>query len=99
MVDKYKGYIELLSTIPSVDRSSALTILSEIGVGMTQLGSSNRLCCWADPFFRSALEAPMLTGLVLRTFLFALDRYSFSPYTKRNRIKPAASDGQKEKAT
>lgn len=47
MVDKYEGYIVLLRTIPGVDRSSAITILSEVGVDMTQFGSSKRLCCWA----------------------------------------------------
>lgn len=47
MVDKYEGYIVLLCTIPGVDRNSAITILSEIGVNMTQFGSSKRLCCWA----------------------------------------------------
>ena len=47
MVDKYEGYIVLLCTIPGVSRSSAITILSEIGVDMTQFGSSKRLCCWA----------------------------------------------------
>ena len=47
MIDKYEGYIVLLRTIPGVDRSSAITILSEIGVDMTQFGSSKRLCCWA----------------------------------------------------
>ena len=30
MVDKYEGYIVLLRTIPGVDRSSAITILSEV---------------------------------------------------------------------
>ena len=47
MVDKYEGYIVLLCTIPGVARSSAITILSEIGVDMAQFGSSKRLCCWA----------------------------------------------------
>ena len=47
MIDKYEGYIVLLRTIPGVDRSSAITILSEVGVDMTQFGSSKRLCCWA----------------------------------------------------
>ena len=47
MVDKYEGYIVLLCTIPGVDRSSAITILSEIGVDMAQFGTSKRLCCWA----------------------------------------------------
>lgn len=47
IVDRYEGYIALLCTIPGVDRSSAITILSEIGVDMMQFGSSKRLCCWA----------------------------------------------------
>ena len=47
MVDKYESYIVLLCTIPGVDRNSAITILSEIGIDMTQFDSSKRLCCWA----------------------------------------------------
>jgi transposase len=47
MVQPYEAYIELLSTIPGVDRASAVTIISEIGVDMTQFSSSKRLCCWA----------------------------------------------------
>ena len=47
MVNRYEGYIILLCTIQGVDRSSAITILSEIGIDMTQFGSSKRLCCWA----------------------------------------------------
>lgn len=47
MVNKYEGYIVLLCSIPGVDRNSAITILSEIGVDMAQFGSSKRLCCWA----------------------------------------------------
>ena len=47
MIDKYEGYIVLLCTIPGVDRNSAITVLSEIGVDMVQFGSSKRLCCWA----------------------------------------------------
>ena len=47
MVEKYDGAISLLRTIPGIDRSSAITVISEIGVDMTQFGSSKRLCCWA----------------------------------------------------
>jgi len=47
MVEKYDGAIRLLCTIPGIDRSSAITVISEIGVDMTQFGSSKRLCCWA----------------------------------------------------
>ena len=47
MVEKYDGAISLLCTIPGIDRSSAITVISEIGVDMAQFGSSKRLCCWA----------------------------------------------------
>jgi len=38
--------INLLCSIPGVDRSSATTVISEIGTDMSQFGSSKRLCCW-----------------------------------------------------
>lgn len=47
MVEKYEGEINLLCTIPGIDRRSAITIISEIGTDMRQFGSSKRLCCWA----------------------------------------------------
>ena len=47
MVQKYEKYIALLCTIPGIDRSSAITIISEIGTDMSQFGSSKRLSCWA----------------------------------------------------
>lgn len=47
MVAKYEGEINLLCTIPGIDRNSAVTIISEIGIDMIQFGSSKRLCCWA----------------------------------------------------
>jgi transposase len=47
MVAPYESAITLLCTIPGVDRSSAITIISEIGTDMSQFASSKRLCCWA----------------------------------------------------
>lgn len=47
MIEKYMGIIALLCTIPGVERRTAITIISEIGVDMSQFGSSKRLCCWA----------------------------------------------------
>ena len=47
LVAPYENAITLLCTIPGVDRSSAITILSEIGTNMSQFNSSKRLCCWA----------------------------------------------------
>ena len=47
LVKPYESFIALLCTIPGVKRQSAITIISEIGVDMTQFGSSKRLCAWA----------------------------------------------------
>lgn len=47
MVEKYDSQIDLLCTIPGIERNSAITIISEIGVNMDQFTSSKRLCCWA----------------------------------------------------
>ncbi len=47
LVEPYENAVQLLCTNPGVDRSSAITILSEIGTDMTQFSNSKRLCCWA----------------------------------------------------
>jgi len=47
MVAPYQSAISLLCTIPGVDRTSAITIISEIGTDMSQFANSKRLCCWA----------------------------------------------------
>jgi transposase len=51
MLDKivvpYESAITLLRTIPGVERTSAITIISEIGTDMSQFTNSKRLCCWA----------------------------------------------------
>lgn len=47
IVKPYENSIQLLNTIPGVNRQSAITILSEIGTDMSQFSSSKRLCCWA----------------------------------------------------
>lgn len=47
LVKPYEEYIELLMTIPGVDRNSAITIISEIGVDMSQFSSHYRLASWA----------------------------------------------------
>lgn len=43
----YENAVELLCTIPGVKYDSAITIISEIGIDMSQFCSSKRLCCWA----------------------------------------------------
>ena len=43
----YENAIQFLMTIPGVKRDSAITIISETGIDMSQLCSSKRLCCWA----------------------------------------------------
>ena len=47
LVEPYENAVQLLCTIPGLDRSSAITIISEIGTDMTQLSNSKPLCCWA----------------------------------------------------
>jgi len=47
MVKPYENIIRLLCTVPGISRSSAITIISEIGTDMSQFSNSKRLCCWA----------------------------------------------------
>jgi len=47
LVKPFESIIQLLCTIPGVERTSAITIISEIGTDMAQFSSSKRLCCWA----------------------------------------------------
>jgi len=47
MVAPYESAITLLCTIPGIGRTSAITIISEIGTDMSQFANSKRLCCWA----------------------------------------------------
>ena len=47
LVAPYEDYINLLMTIPGIDRNSAITILSEIGIDMSQFSSHYNLTSWA----------------------------------------------------
>jgi len=47
LVADYESHIALLTTIPGVDRRSAITIISEIGTDINQFSNSKRLCRWA----------------------------------------------------
>ena len=47
LVNPYEDYIKLLCTIPGIDRNSAITIISEIGVDMKQFSSHYKLTSWA----------------------------------------------------
>lgn len=44
----YENAVQLLCTIPSVKHDSATTIISEIGIDMSQFCTSKHLCRWAD---------------------------------------------------
>ena len=46
-VPDYVKAIQLLTTIPGVKHDSTITIISEIGIDMSQFCNSKRLCCWA----------------------------------------------------
>lgn len=47
MIKPYNSAVQLLETIPGIRRQSAIQIISEIGVEMSQFSSSKRLCSWA----------------------------------------------------
>lgn len=47
MIAPYEPAVQLLESIPGIGRQSAIQIVSEIGVDMTQFSSSKRLNCWA----------------------------------------------------
>ena len=47
LIKPYEDYINLLMTIPGIDRNSAITIISEIGVDMSQFSNHYRLSAWA----------------------------------------------------
>ncbi len=47
MVMPYESYINLLMTVPGINRNSAITIISEIGIDMSQFSSHYRLASWA----------------------------------------------------
>lgn len=47
LIAPYEDYISLLMTIPGIDRNSAITIISEIGVDMSQFSNHYRLSAWA----------------------------------------------------
>lgn len=47
LISPYESAVQLLCTIPGLERNSAITIISEIGVDMAQFSTSKRLCCWA----------------------------------------------------
>ena len=43
----YENAVQLLCIIPGVKHDSAVTIISKIGIDMSQFYNSKRLCCWA----------------------------------------------------
>ena len=47
LISPYETYINLLMTIPGIDRYSAITILSEISTDMSQFSNHHRLSAWA----------------------------------------------------
>lgn len=47
LINPYENYINLLMSIPGIDRNSAITILSEIGTDMSQFKNHYRLASWA----------------------------------------------------
>lgn len=70
LVVPYENAIQLLCTIPGVDRNSAITVISEIDTNMTPFSNSKRLCC-LTLFFRKRLD-PNRTKNITRIFSISL---------------------------
>ncbi|GMA08348.1 IS110 family transposase [Tetragenococcus halophilus subsp. flandriensis] len=47
MIVPYEPAVQLLETIPGIGRQSAVQVISEIGVDMSQFPNPKKLCCWA----------------------------------------------------
>lgn len=47
MVKSYENYIQLLMTIPGISRKSAIIIISELGIDVSQWSSARKLAAWA----------------------------------------------------
>ena len=47
LIEPYKSYIDLLCTVPGIDKNSAIGILSEISNDMSQFKSHYQLASWA----------------------------------------------------
>ena len=47
MVAAYENYIQLLCSIPGVDRKSAIILISELGIDVSQWSSARKLAAWA----------------------------------------------------
>ena len=47
MIESYENYIQLLMTIPGVNRKSAIIIISELGIDVSQWSSAHKLAAWA----------------------------------------------------
>lgn len=47
LIAPYEDFITLLMTIPGINRNSAITVISEIGVDMSQFSNHYRLSAWA----------------------------------------------------
>lgn len=47
LIKPYEAYVEQLCTIPGLNRNSAILILCEIGVDMSQFASYKRMTAWA----------------------------------------------------
>jgi transglutaminase/protease-like cytokinesis protein 3 len=48
LIEPYENAAQLLCTILGIDCNSAITIISEIGIDMSQFSSSKRLCFELD---------------------------------------------------
>ncbi len=103
-VDVHKTF---LVATPGVDRTSAITIISEIGNDMSQFANSKRLCCWAgltpgnnESAGKKKSVRITRTGVYLKPALVqvahAAVRSNISPYYKVKYERISKRRGKKE---
>ena len=88
LITPYENAVQLLCTIPGVDRNSAITVISEIGTDMTPFSNSKRLYCWAgltpcNNESSGKRRAIIAIARMILTAIYVLMKYGIRPiYTR-----------------
>ena len=88
LITPYENAVQLLCTIPGVDRNSAITVISEIGTDMTPFSNSKRLYCWAgltpcNNESSGKKRAIIAIARMILTAIYVLMKYGIRPiYTR-----------------
>ena len=88
LITPYENAVQLLCTIPGVDRNSAITVISKIGTDMTPFSNSKRLYCWAgltpcNNESSGKKRAIIAIARMILTAIYVLMKYGIRPiYTR-----------------